>query len=160
MLSCNTDLMSNAYHPLSALRGLPNHFIAHWQIIEFLSFCNCDTDFHYFFLENEEKIREREVKCTVSTFRIYHCYRSVFTLRRPSDIHKFNGHELLADKYLTILVCAVRGLSKSSLSVFMYLYNELFSNEGLLHIIPASENFRNPVLLKVLQAVMTSIIFY
>lgn len=76
------------------------------------------------------------MKRTVCTFRIYHCYRSMFTLRRPSDIHKFSGQELLVDKYLIILVCAVYGISRSSLNFSCTCINELFSNEELLHIVP------------------------
>lgn len=76
------------------------------------------------------------MKCTVSTFRIYHHYRSMFTSRRPSDIHKFNGQKLLVDKYMIILVCAVHVISRSSLIFSCTCINEMFSNEESLHIVP------------------------
>lgn len=106
-----------------------------WLIGKSLSSLQSRYKFPFFYSswKHGDNSREKGLKRTMSTFRIYHCYRSMFTLRRPSDIHKFNGQELFADKYLLILVCAVRGLSRSSLNLFMYLYNELFSSEELLH---------------------------
>lgn len=88
--------------------------------------------FVFFLLENTWIVAGKRLKCTMSTFRMHHRYRSVFTLRRPSDMSKSNGQELFAEQYWKYLHVQYI-LSRSSLSLFMDLYNELYANEELLH---------------------------
>lgn len=111
LLSCNTDFMNIASHPLFVPLGLPNHSMAYWQTPQYLAI-TIQISLFFSSWKRGDSSREGELKHTMSTFRIYHCYQNMFTLRRPSDIHKSNGQELFADKYLIILVCAVHSFQK------------------------------------------------
>lgn len=105
--------------------------MAFWQIPQFLAITIQISAF-FSSQKHRNNIRGKGLKRTMSTFRIYHCYRSMFTLRRPSDIHKFKGQDLFADKYLIILVCAVHSLQKFTHFIHIPIHNELFSTEEVL----------------------------